>query len=98
MHPIERLRYVARAGAVDQGELVREAAAGWNDGIVARWSALHARNLRTRQRVCRGLSRAMRRPRLLGAALPVMNALPAAVAPISAWLNRDFRLPTVVRM
>lgn len=28
MHPIERLRYVARAGAVDQGELVREAAAG----------------------------------------------------------------------
>lgn len=27
MHPIERLRYVARAGAVDQGELVREAAA-----------------------------------------------------------------------
>jgi hypothetical protein len=40
----------------------------------------------------------MRRPRLLGAALPVMNALPAAVAPISAWLNRDFRLPTVVRM
>jgi len=27
MHPIERLRYVARAGGVDQGELVREAAA-----------------------------------------------------------------------
>ena len=27
MHPIERLRYVARAGAVDQGDLVREAAA-----------------------------------------------------------------------
>jgi hypothetical protein len=27
VHPIERLRYVARAGAVDQGELTREAAA-----------------------------------------------------------------------
>jgi hypothetical protein len=27
MHPIEHLRYVARAGAVDQGELVREVAA-----------------------------------------------------------------------
>jgi hypothetical protein len=27
VHPIERLRYVARAGGVDQGELVREAAA-----------------------------------------------------------------------
>ena len=25
MHPIERLRYVARVGGVDQGELVREA-------------------------------------------------------------------------
>lgn len=88
----------AIADAAAATPLVREAAAGWNDGIVARWSALHARNLQTRQRVCRGLSRAMRRPRLLGAALPVMNALPAAVAPISAWLNRDFRLPTVVRM
>src|SRR5437763_3773263 len=25
MHPIERLRYVARVGGVDQGELIREA-------------------------------------------------------------------------
>jgi hypothetical protein len=36
VHPIERLRYVARVGGVDQGELVREAAAalsGLSDDI-----------------------------------------------------------------
>lgn len=36
MHPIERLRYVARVGGVDQGELVREAAAamsGFGDDV-----------------------------------------------------------------
>jgi hypothetical protein len=36
MHPIERLRYVARVGGVDQGELVREASAalgGFGDDV-----------------------------------------------------------------
>lgn len=86
---------IADAAAVTP--LVREAIADWNDGIIARWNALHARNVRARQRVCRGVSKALRRPRLLGAALPVMNAAPVVVSPLSAWLNRDFRSPAAVR-
>lgn len=86
----------ALADAAAATSLVRDAVADWDDGIVARWSALHARNVRTRQRVCRGVSKILRRPRLLGAALPAMNALPAVVSPISAWLNRDFRLTATV--
>lgn len=85
---------IADAAAVTP--LVREAVARWSDGIVARWSALHARNVRGRQRVCRGVSKLLRRPRLLGAALPVMNAAPVLVLPLSAWLNRDFRSNTAV--
>jgi len=86
----------AIADAAAATALVREAVACWDDSQVARWSALHARNVRARQHVCRGVSKILRRPRLLGAALPVMDALPALVAPLSAWLNRDFRLPAMV--
>lgn len=50
MHPIERLRYVARVGGVDQGELVREAASalsGFGDdpgGLVVSCRRLLARH------------------------------------------------------
>lgn len=87
----------AIADAVAVTPLVSEAVANWNDAIVARWSALHARNVRARQRVCRGVSKVLRRPRLLGAVLPMMNAAPALASPVSAWLNRDFRLTTSVQ-
>lgn len=86
---------IADAAAV--APLVREAVAHWDDSIITRWSALHARHVRGRQRVCRGVSRVLRRPRLLGPALPTMNFAPALVSPLSAWLNRDFRLHTTVR-
>lgn len=85
---------IADAAAVTP--LVREAVANWAGDIVVRWSALHARNVHARQRVCRGVSKLLRRPRLLTAALPAMNAAPALVSPISAWLNRDFRLTATV--
>ncbi|HET6913249.1 MAG TPA: FAD-dependent monooxygenase [Rhodanobacteraceae bacterium] len=85
---------IADAAAVTP--LVREAVANWAGDIVVRWSALHACNVRARQRVCRGVSKLLRRPRLLTAALPAMNAAPALVSPISAWLNRDFRLTATV--
>lgn len=85
---------IADAAAV--APLMREAVAHWDHSIVARWSTLHVRNVRARQRVCRGVSKLLRRPRLLGAALPVVNAAPAVISPLSAWLNRDFRLSTTV--
>lgn len=86
----------AIADAASVAALVREAVANWADDVVVRWSALHARNVRARQRVCRGVSKLLRRPHLLTAALPAMNAAPALVSPISAWLNRDFRLTATV--
>ncbi|HEX7129234.1 MAG TPA: FAD-dependent monooxygenase [Rhodanobacteraceae bacterium] len=76
--------------------LVCEAVADWSDGIIARWGALHARNVRARQRVCRGVSRVLRHPRLLAAALPMLDAAPALVLPLSKWLNRDFGPSTMV--
>ena len=86
----------AIADATMAARLAREAVSQWSDDIIARWSTLHVRNVRARQRVCRGVSRVLRRPRLLGAALPVMNAAPALVLPLSGWLNRDFRLTAMV--
>ena len=86
----------ALADAAAVVPLVHEAVANWNDEIVARWSVLHARNVRARQRVCRGVSKLLRRPRLLAAALPVMNIAPAVVSPLSAWLNRDFKPTSAV--
>ncbi|MGH8192705.1 MAG: NAD(P)/FAD-dependent oxidoreductase [Rhodanobacteraceae bacterium] len=76
--------------------LAREAVTRWDDAVVARWSALHARNVRARQRVCRGMARLLRHPGLLAAALPIVGAMPALISPLSAWLNRNFRPPAAV--
>lgn len=86
----------ATADAAAVTPLVREAVMGWDDSIIARWSALHARHVRARQRVCRGVSRVLRRPRLLAAAVSALDVAPALVAPLSTWLNRDFRLAAAV--
>lgn len=77
--------------------LARESVARWENSIIARWSAVHSRNLRARQRVCRGVSHLLRHPRLLSAALPVLNAAPAVISPLSAWLNRDLRSGAMVQ-
>lgn len=73
--------------------LVRAAVAHWDDAIVSNWSARHASILQSRQRVCRGVSKLLRHPRLLAMALPCMSTFPALTTPLSAWLNHDFRLP-----
>jgi flavin-dependent dehydrogenase len=86
---------IADAAAV--APLVREAVEKWSDDILARWRASHARNVRARQRVCRGISKLLRHPRLLTATLPVMNFAPVMVSPLSAWLNRDFRSAVTVQ-
>lgn len=86
----------ALADAAAAAPLAREAAANWDHSIIARWSALHTRNVRARHRVCRGVSGLLRRPRLLAATLPLMHAVPALASPLSAWLNRDLRLAATV--
>lgn len=64
--------------------LVRAAASHWDDAIVTSWSGRHESMLHSRQAVCRGVSRLLRHPRLLTAALPIMRAAPALTRPFSA--------------
>lgn len=75
--------------------LAIEAVHRWNDGIVERWSEQHAGVVRARQRVCRGVSRMLRHPRLLGSLLPAVHAFPTLAFPLSAWVNRE--LPVAQR-
>ncbi|HEX5514327.1 MAG TPA: FAD-dependent monooxygenase [Gammaproteobacteria bacterium] len=70
--------------------LALAAAAGWRDELVDQWTARQAALLRPRQRTCRALSMALRRPRLVAALLPLLKVAPMTVAPLTAWLNRDF--------
>ncbi|HEY8229634.1 MAG TPA: NAD(P)/FAD-dependent oxidoreductase [Rhodanobacteraceae bacterium] len=86
----------ALADAAAIAPLARRAVADWNDNIVTHWSAQHARSVRTRQRVCRGVSLLLRHTRLLAAALPLIGSAPALVSPLSAWLNRDFHSAVMV--
>lgn len=87
----------ALADAAAAAPLVQQAVAHWDDAIVARWSALHAGNVHARQRVCRSVSRLLRHPRVLAAALPLVGAAPALVSPLLAWLNRELRSPAAAR-
>ena len=87
----------AIADAASALPLARDAVANWENSIIDRWSAVHCRNLQARQRVCQGVSRLLRHPRLLSAALPVLNAAPAVISPLSTWLNRDLRSGAMVQ-
>lgn len=82
----------ALAGAAAVEPFALSAMDAWRDDLVTGWSARHAQVIRTRQRGCRGISMLLRRPWLVASLLPVMQAAPGAVAPLAAWLNRDYRL------
>ncbi|MHB0774808.1 NAD(P)/FAD-dependent oxidoreductase [Halomonas sp. WWR20] len=81
---------LASAAAIEP--LALEAVNAWHDDLVERWTACHTELIRTRQLGCRGLSSMLRHPRLLETLLPVIDTLPGAVAPLTAWLNRDYKL------
>lgn len=66
------------------------AAAEWRDSIVDQWTARHRRLIRCRQRACRGIAALLRCPSLVGGAVRLAAAAPAAAAPLAGWLNRDF--------
>ncbi|GAB2788962.1 hypothetical protein GCM10027040_13970 [Halomonas shantousis] len=82
---------LASAAAIEP--LALEAVNAWHDDLVERWTTCHAELIRTRQLGCRGLSTVLRHPRLLEAVLPVIDSMPGAVAPLTAWLNRDYPSP-----
>ncbi|HET7307530.1 MAG TPA: FAD-dependent oxidoreductase [Gammaproteobacteria bacterium] len=66
----------------------------WRDGLIDQWTARHRDLVSSRQRACRGVAALLRRPRLVSGAVRMAAAAPIAAAPLTAWLNRDFRLQT----
>lgn len=62
-------------------------AAHWTDAVRAGWELRRARMARARQRACRGVARLMRHPNVVAAMLPLLDAAPALVAPLTSWLN-----------
>ena len=79
---------VASAAALEP--LALEAVTAWRPGLVERWNARHARVVQSRQHGCHGIAALLRRPRLLQAAMPVLDTVPSSVRPLTAWLNRDY--------
>lgn len=73
-----------------------EAVECWTGGIAARWHARHLGMLRVRKLACRGITKLLRHPRLLGATLPLLDGAPALMTPVAAWLNRGVRIPEAV--
>ncbi len=80
----------ALAGAAAIEPLALAAVECWRNDLVDRWTARHTRLIRTRQRGCRGISILLRRPLLVAALLPLIDIAPVAVAPLTAWLNREY--------
>ncbi|MGH8111641.1 MAG: NAD(P)/FAD-dependent oxidoreductase [Rhodanobacteraceae bacterium] len=86
----------ALAAAVAVQPFAREAVEHWTDDITARWHARHLGMLRSRKFACRGITKLLRHPRLLAATLPLLEDAPVLIAPVTAWLNRGFRIPGAV--
>lgn len=80
----------AVAGATALEPLALEAVSAWRPALIDRWTSRHAQVVRSRQRSCHGVAAMLRRPRLLRASLAWLEAVPASVAPLTAWLNRDY--------
>ncbi|HET8790869.1 MAG TPA: NAD(P)/FAD-dependent oxidoreductase [Modicisalibacter sp.] len=85
----------ALAGAAAVEPFAIEAVGGWRDDVVSRWTARYAEVTRARQRGCQGVSMLLRHPHLMASLLPLVNAMPALVTPLTAWLNRDYKLDCV---
>lgn len=81
---------LASAAAVEP--LVLEAIDDWRDDLVGQWTARHAEVVGTRQRGCQAISALLRHPPLIATLLPLINAAPLTVAPLTAWFNRSYAL------
>ncbi|HLI16957.1 MAG TPA: FAD-dependent monooxygenase, partial [Rhodanobacteraceae bacterium] len=86
----------ALADAAAVFPFVREAVACWSSGLGERWSRRHANMVRARQDVCLKVSKWLRHPSLVAAALPLLDFVPATVAPLMARLNRELKAGDVV--
>lgn len=81
---------LASAAAIEP--LALDAVGGWRNELVGDWTARHAEVVGARQRDCQTIAAILRHPHLIAALLPMINAAPATVAPLTAWLNRSYAL------
>ncbi|TWT94560.1 hypothetical protein Pla52n_53810 [Stieleria varia] len=68
---------------------VAEALDGKVDEAQLRWVREHRRLLQSRQRACRWLTRGLRRPVLVGAAISLLSRMPSLASPVVSWINRS---------
>lgn len=73
--------------AVALAPIVTAAAAHWDEGLVERWHTLHRAAVGRRQRLCRIIAAALRRPHLTAAAVAALALLPPLAAPVVNALN-----------
>ncbi|HET8551742.1 MAG TPA: FAD-dependent oxidoreductase [Gammaproteobacteria bacterium] len=81
----------AIAGAAAVEPFVLAAVAEWREVLIDAWTARHHALIRNRQRACRGVAHLLRRPTLVAGAVRLAAATPSVAAPLTAWLNRDFK-------
>ncbi len=72
----------ALAQAVAVAPLAAEAARHWHPGLERRWCAVHRQLLGGRARLCRAVTLALRRPRLVRLAVAALSRMPFLAAPL----------------
>ncbi len=77
----------ALASALAVAPLALAAIEGWRPGLAASWSALHARRVGRRQRLCRGLALLLRHPGPSRLALELLTRAPTLVRSAMERLN-----------
>jgi flavin-dependent dehydrogenase len=83
----EGIAWALAAGRAVVGPALR-AVARWESGLAGEWAAVYDRIVRRRQATCRAARIVLHRPRLTGAAVAVLAALPALARPLLRHLNR----------
>jgi flavin-dependent dehydrogenase len=77
----------ALAGAVALAPVAARAAAAWRPSLLAEWRALHAQVVRRRQLACRIAAAVLRRPRLVGLLVRLLNRAPGLAIPVVRHLH-----------
>jgi flavin-dependent dehydrogenase len=85
----------ALSSAVAIAPLACAACERWQPSLVAEWSRAHARLVRTRQRLCRGLAALLRYPTAVSVAMTVLPWMPRLLQPIVRGVSLPTHRPLV---
>lgn len=78
----------AVASGMSVAPFARQAIREWTDDLAAMWTFEHRRRIGRSQRLCRGLARGLRHPRLVRTAVRVLGAVPILAEPFVRSLAR----------